>query len=1162
MMTNRFFKLLKKTVTKTKLSLLGSIVLSAWQVNAQTVSLYSFSQSAGTYTTLSNPNNIAVATASSGAGFLDENVYTLDNVIPFQFSFNGSTYNSVKVHANGFISFGATTSNSTDPISSGLAYSGVISPLAADLSSMFNINNLSSSIDYSVVGTAPNREFVVQWSHFRPYSANPTATSYHDWNFQARLHENGTIKYVYSLSSQGTPGATNAKVGLRGTASNDYVNRTASGTTASNWNNSTAGTISSAGIPTNYSFLPSQGLTFNWTPPAACVAPTAQPTSLNLSNTGIIINGSFTASSPASDKYLILRNLVGTTPNPPVNGTVYSTGNNTSLNSYVAYYGTNTTFENNYNHGIRGNNQYTYTIYSVSSNCANGPLYNVQNPLVGNITNCPITINGITTSNVATNSFNVNWSVSENGTANSINTVLEVATDNNFVNMVAGSPFTLPITSVSQTIDGLQPNTQYFIRGKNISTQCESAYSNTTSVFTACLPTNSFFENFDGVTGNVLPNCWSKITVGVSSSTPTVNVTSTYANSAPNGVTFYGDGADMTNPNNLAILVSPQLTNVGSGTYRLKFNAKMSSSGGTYNIRVVALSSNTANATIQEIAVIPYSQLTTNYKEFIVNFNNYSGNAQYIGIQRINGSSYTYLCVDDVVWEPIPACPDLSTITVDNSTIDGANISWTPAISAPANGYEYIVTNTTTPPSNTSTFTPVNSNTVTATNLPNGTYYFWVRGICSANEKTAWKMIQFTTIPTAPAPWKEEFLTSNLPNGWSTGTGISAFGVGTARGATGNGTTVTNLFKNQYSSSTTGSFNTIAVGPLNAADYTFSFDYKQSKYDSPYAPLATWGNFEVQISTDFGTTWTNLATVDNEAGTGSYITKTYSLAAYQDQYVKIRINANRTAGDYDLSFDNFEIKSPGNSNPFCLPTFQYNSDGNMITKVIFNTIDNTSQATSGATPSYEDFTNISTDINPGNTYPISVKGPSSTFPSDVMAYIDFNNNGIFDDAGESFYIGQLAAANPANANTITSNIVIPSTAVLGNTKMRIVKNTNIAAYSNPSAPNSISGSCATDLRAGQVEDYTVNIVAGSLSTTENNISKDRIRIYPNPTTSVIKIDSNEKIKSFELYNISGQLIKKGGKVEEISLENNPSGVYIIKITLENNEVSVSKVIKK
>ena len=160
----------------------------------------------------------------------------------------------------------------------------------------------------------------------------------------------------------------------------------------------------------------------------------------------------------------------------------------------------------------------------------------------------------------------------------------------------------------------------------------------------------------------------------------------------------------------------------------------------------------------------------------------------------------------------------------------------------------------------------------------------------------------------------------------------------------------------------------------------------------------------------------------------------------------------------------------------CLPNFQYGVDSNMITQVIFNTISNTSPFTSGTTPVYEDFTSISTDVNKGATYPISVKGPSSTFPSDVVAYIDFNQNGDFSDAGESFYLGRIQPANPANAHTVTSNIMIPASAMTGATKMRLVKNTNVNALSNPSAPNSITGPCDTNLRAGQVEEYTLNIV--------------------------------------------------------------------------------------
>nr|WP_315027897.1 T9SS type A sorting domain-containing protein [uncultured Chryseobacterium sp.] len=164
---------------------------------------------------------------------------------------------------------------------------------------------------------------------------------------------------------------------------------------------------------------------------------------------------------------------------------------------------------------------------------------------------------------------------------------------------------------------------------------------------------------------------------------------------------------------------------------------------------------------------------------------------------------------------------------------------------------------------------------------------------------------------------------------------------------------------------------------------------------------------------------------------------------------------------------------------YCMPVFQYGADSNMISNVTFGSINNSSSVQSGNAQVYENFTSISTDLQPGNPYPISVKGPSSTFPSDVVIFIDFNQNGNFDDAGESFYIGRLEAANPANAFTINNSIVIPANAASGSTRMRVLKNTNVQAYSNSAAPNSINSACDSGLRAGQTEDYTVNIIGSS-----------------------------------------------------------------------------------
>lgn len=166
---------------------------------------------------------------------------------------------------------------------------------------------------------------------------------------------------------------------------------------------------------------------------------------------------------------------------------------------------------------------------------------------------------------------------------------------------------------------------------------------------------------------------------------------------------------------------------------------------------------------------------------------------------------------------------------------------------------------------------------------------------------------------------------------------------------------------------------------------------------------------------------------------------------------------------------------------YCTPVFQYGADSNMITNVSFGNINNTSTSQSGSAQVYEDFTSMSADLQAGNSYQISVKGPSSTFPSDVMVFVDFNRNGNFDDAGESFYIGRLAAANPFDAFTVNGTITVPANAVSGATRMRVLKNTNTAAYSDPNAANSINTACDTSLRAGQAEDYTVNIAGNNVA---------------------------------------------------------------------------------
>ncbi len=283
-------------------------------VNAQ-VSSYSFAQSTGTYTPLPGTATVlATATGNTGAASLDNVVYPV--TLPFGFSFNGSNYTSINVSTNGFITFGATAPGTAtySPISSTETYAGAVSAWGKDLNTIFNLGSTTGNISWSVVGTAPNREIVIQWADFRPAYATST-TSVYTLSFQVRLRETtNTIAVVYKagsylLGSTSVSGTT--QVGLRGATNADFNHRlnsttalfTASTLATTNGNSQAFNTTAATpGMPTN-------GLTYTWTPPS-CFGPS-----------GFVSTGMTTSSATVS---------WATPSTPPANG-------------YEIYYSTTTT---------------------------------------------------------------------------------------------------------------------------------------------------------------------------------------------------------------------------------------------------------------------------------------------------------------------------------------------------------------------------------------------------------------------------------------------------------------------------------------------------------------------------------------------------------------------------------------------------------------------------------------------------------------------------------------------------------------------------------------------------------------------------------------------------------------------------------------------------
>lgn len=145
-----------------------------------------------------------------------------------------------------------------------------------------------------------------------------------------------------------------------------------------------------------------------------------------------------------------------------------------------------------------------------------------------------------------------------------------------------------------------------------------------------------------------------------------------------------------------------------------------------------------------------------------------------------------------------------------------------------------------------------------------------------------------------------------------------------------------------------------------------------------------------------------------------------------------------------------------------------------ICNVTFSNINNSS---SGATSAagYEDFTAITGTVIPGTSYALSVTGNTDgPYDNTVWAYFDWDGDETFTGPNEVFLLGVIYFSNCDAADAVTLDITIPVDAVAGNTRMRIIKQFG-AAVPSPNDGCNVEG-----LGYGQVEDYTLSIVAGEV----------------------------------------------------------------------------------
>lgn len=238
-----------------------------------------------------------------------------------------------------------------------------------------------------------------------------------------------------------------------------------------------------------------------------------------------------------------------------------------------------------------------------------------------------------------------------------------------------------PATSVNVT--GLTGATEYTLYVRSVCGTSQGIWTTfPVSFMTACPLYTGFYENFDttstgGSSNPSVPLCWSYIDDIGSSGYGYTTSSSTTSLSPSNFFRFYRTN-NTGNAAESATLISPETDSLGNGAKQVRFYARSYSSSSSYDnskLEVVTMDGNTATANVTVLASYMISGDT--YNEYVVPFPITTDTHFGFRIPHNGGTSTTYVYIDDVYYEEIPA-PTIDTITfVDNACFGETNGSAT-----------------------------------------------------------------------------------------------------------------------------------------------------------------------------------------------------------------------------------------------------------------------------------------------------------------------------------------------------------------------------------------------------------------------------------------------------------------------------------------------------
>ena len=312
-------------------------------------------------------------------------------------------------------------------------------------------------------------------------------------------------------------------------------------------------------------------------------------------------------------------------------------------------------------------------------------------------------------------------------------------------------------------------------------------------------------------------------------------------------------------------------------------------------------------------------------------------------------------------------------------------------------------------------------------------------------------------------------------------------------------------------------------------------------------------SYQWEISSD-GTTW-------NTAG-GADSLDTYTTMLTGDTWFRLQVTCD-SAGTATSTPLEVTANDPGDcycESAFTSVSLEY------ITNVNFAGIDNTSDGTIGGPV---DYTAQVAQVTQGGTETLSVTIMAASVDY-VYAFIDWNHNGILDDAGEVYTL----AANTSDNGPHTLAITVPVDAYVGATRMRVLMNYN----------GSTPDPCMDDTW-GEAEDYTVQIAAGVLVDDcegelggpatpgtvcigdngfggvwsadclcvenvgiEEIVAKEGVAVYPNPASTELFISTaNDMPVHVKVYDMVGHLVMERNMATRLDISALAPGSYSLVI---------------